>query len=437
MTSRFRFAPLALMLLSFVLLALLGSACTPPPEQLAKAAPPEEEQPAGPVAEWALAIHGGAGAPDRDIPAEERDAYVQALRAALTHGKTRLAEGASALDVVEEVVRMLEDTPEFNAGKGAVFNSEGENELDASIMDGRTLACGGVAGVRTVKNPITLARFVMTDTSHVLLMGDGAEAFADEMGVERVNPRYYYTEHRWQQFQDRLAEQKAEAEAAEAAALEAAALEAAEAEAAAAEVSAADGEVGGSTVGAVARDLNGNLAAATSTGGRTAKKWGRVGDTPIVGAGTYADNRTVAVSGTGTGEEFIRHSVTQTVSKLMAYQGLDVEEAAGRVVHGILQPDDGGVIAVARDGSIALVFNTPGMHRGAADSNGRFEVAIWEEAYPGEIGAPIGSAPESDADANEASEASGDASDGAQEDGQADGQDDGQDDGQAQGQEQG
>lgn len=437
MTSRFRYAQLALTLLSFVLLALLGSACTPPPEQLAKAAPPEEEQPSGPAAEWALAIHGGAGAPDRDIPAAERYAYVEALRAALTHGKTRLAEGASALDVVEEVVRMLEDTPVFNAGKGAVFNSEGKNELDASIMDGRTLACGGVAGVRTVKNPVTLARLVMTDTDHVLLMGDGAEAFADEMGVERVNPRYYFTEYRWQQFQDRLAEQKAEAEAAEAAALEASALEAAEDEAAAAEEAAPEEEVGGSTVGAVARDVNGNLAAATSTGGLTAKKWGRVGDTPIVGAGTYADNRTVAVSGTGTGEEFIRHGVAQTVSKLMAYQGLDVGEAAGRVVHGILQPDDGGVIAVARDGSIALVFNTPGMHRGAADSNGRFEVAIWDEAYPGEIGAPIGSASESDADAGDGSEGSDDESQGAQEEGQADGQDAGQAQGQDDGQDEG
>ena len=414
MNFRSRFAPLALALLPFAVLAIFVSACTPPPEQLAKAAKPEEEQPAGPVAQWALAIHGGAGPIPRDSPVEVRDANVEALRAALSHGKARLAEGAPALDVVEEVVRMLEDSPEFNAGKGAVFNAAGENELDASIMDGRNLACGGVAGVRTVKNPVSLARLVMTETRHVLLMGDGAESFADEMGVERVDPKYFRTEYRWQQFQDKLAEQTAEAEAA---AAEAAA------EAAAADETEQDDAEGGSTVGAVARDVNGNLAAATSTGGLTAKKFGRVGDTPIVGAGTYADNRTVAVSGTGTGEEYIRHSVASTISKLMAYQGLDVEEASGRVVHGILQPGDGGVIAVARDGSISLVFNTPGMNRGAADSNGRFEVAIWEEAYPGEVGAPIGP-PEPEADAEAGSEA-GSEEGAATEDASADGQEQG------------
>jgi beta-aspartyl-peptidase (threonine type) len=196
----------------------------------------------------------------------------------------------------------------------------------------------------------------MTDTSHVLLAGDGAEAFAEEAGVERVDPSYYYTERRWQQLQEKLAKDS-------------------------------QGTVG--TVGAVARDLDGNLAAATSTGGLTAKKWGRVGDVPIIGAGTFADNRTAAISATGKGEEFIRNNVAHTVSVLMAYQGLDVEAAAQRVIHGILKPDDGGLVAVGHDGSIAMVFNSQGMFRGAADSGGRFEVAIWEEAYPGE-GAPLG-----------------------------------------------
>ena len=344
-------------------------ACTPPPGQDSRSTP-ADEQPAGPMAEWALAIHGGAGTFDRDTPPEERAAYLDSLRLALSHGKTRLEAGTSALEVVEEVVRILEDAPQFNAGKGAVFNASGENELDASIMDGRDLSCGAVAGVRTVKNPISLARHVMTDTKHVLLMGEGAEAFASEVGVERVDPKYFYTEHRWQLLQEQLAADQAEEE----------------------------GEVeGGSTVGAVARDRKGDLAAATSTGGLTAKKWGRVGDTPIVGAGTFADNRTVAVSGTGAGEEFIRNSVAHTVSALMAYEGLSVETAAKRVVHGILKQGDGGVIAVGQDGSIALVFNGQGMYRGAADSNGRFEVAIWEESYPGEASTEAGTEASSEA----------------------------------------
>lgn len=333
------------------LLLVLGLACAAPePADTSSESP--TPTPAEPVADWALAIHGGAGTIPKDTPDDVRKAYVAALQGALAHGRNRLEAGAPSLEVVEEVIRILEDAPQFNAGKGAVFNAAGENELDAAIMDGRDLSCGAVAGVRTVKHPITLARHVMTDTRHVLLMGDGAEAFADEAGVDRVDPEYFYTEHRWQQLQERLA--------------------------------AANDEKGGSTVGAVARDRDGNLAAATSTGGLTGKKWGRVGDVPIVGAGTFADNRTVAVSGTGTGEEFIRNNVAHTISALMAYKGLGVEDAANQVVHGVLQPDDGGVIAVGHDGSIALVFNSQGMFRGAADSNGRFEVAIWEESYPGE-----------------------------------------------------
>ncbi|MDA8020652.1 MAG: isoaspartyl peptidase/L-asparaginase [Thermoanaerobaculia bacterium] len=327
---------------------LLVLACTKPSSD-----PPavESVEPTAIVAEWALAIHGGAGTIDRDTDAETRSAYIAALSEALSHGKAQLESGASALDVVEEVVRILEDAPQFNAGKGAVFNAAGKNELDAAIMDGRDLSCGAVAGLRTVRNPITLARHVMTDTGHVLLMGDGAEAFADEVGVERADDEYFYTEHRWQQWQKKLANDD-------------------------------QGKMG--TVGAVARDKNGDLAAATSTGGLTGKKWGRVGDVPVIGAGTFADNRTVAVSGTGKGEEFIRHSVANSVSTLVAYEGLGVEEAANRVVHGVLAEGDGGLIAVGHDGAIALVFNSQGMFRGAADSNGRFDVAIWEEEYPGE-----------------------------------------------------
>lgn len=356
-----RSLPMRLSILSLlpVPLLVLCLACTPTADAPSETADAADPQPTAPVAEWALAIHGGAGTIPKDTPDELRQQYVDALEAALSHGRDRLAADAPALEVVEEVVRLLEDAPQFNAGKGAVFNAAGENELDAAIMDGRDLSCGAVAGVRTVKNPITLARLVMTDTRHVLLMGDGAEAFADETGVERVEPDYYHTERRWEELQKRLEDDKY------------------------------------GTVGAVARDREGNLAAATSTGGLTAKKWGRVGDVPIIGAGTYADNRTVAVSCTGTGEEFIRHNAAHTVSALMAYEGLGVEEAASRVIHDVLQPGDGGLIAVAQDGSVALVFSSQGMFRGVADSNGRFEVAIWDEAYPGEEPAESASDPTS------------------------------------------
>ena len=315
------------------------------PEPAPRPAPTAAAPP--PVADWALAVHGGAGVIEKDLDPTIQAAYRADLAAALAHGRDRLETGAAALDVVHEVVRLLEDSPRFNAGKGAVFNADGENELDASIMDGRDLRTGAVAGVRTVRNPVDLARKVMEETRHVLLAGDGAEAFADETGVARVPPEYYFTERRWNQLQEKLASEEETPER--------------------------------GTVGAVARDRDGHLAAATSTGGLTAKRWGRVGDTPIVGAGTYADDRTVAVSCTGTGEEFIRHQIAHTVSASMAWGGLDVEAAARHAIHEILEPGDGGLIAVGADGSIALAFSSPGMFRGAADAQGRFEIGIWEE----------------------------------------------------------
>lgn len=336
LSSPLFFAPL------FACILLLG-ACQPATDDAPTPEATTDEASAEPVAEWALAIHGGAGVIPKDMDEEAQALYRRDLAAALDHGRRRLADGAPALDVVQEVVRLLEDSPRFNAGKGAVFNAAGENELDAAIMDGSDHSCGAVAGVRTIKNPVNLARKVMEESRHVLLMGDGAESFADEMGVERVEPEYYYTERRWQSLQEKLNAQK------------------------------------NGTVGAVARDVDGHLAAATSTGGLTAKRWGRVGDVPIVGAGTYADDATVAVSCTGTGEEFIRHAAAHTVSALVAYEGLSTEAAAERVIHEILQPGDGGLIAVGHDGSIALVFSSPGMFRGAADSGGRYEIGIWED----------------------------------------------------------
>ena len=331
---------------------ILLAACAGP------APAPEAREPAAgaPVAEtpgldWAIAIHGGAGVIPKTMAQEEKQAYFDGLNEALTLGRDLLADGASGLDVVERVVRVLEDNPLFNAGKGAVFTHEGTNELDAAIMDGRDLGCGAVSGLTTVKNPISLARLVMERSRHIFFVGAGAEHFADRMGVERVEPEYYYVERRWQQLQRALAEEKE---------------------------AAPEGPDEKGTVGCVVLDREGNLAAGTSTGGLTNKRFGRVGDVPVIGAGTYANNRTVAVSCTGKGEQFIRNNVAHDVSALVEYRGLSLQEAAEAVVHGKLDPGDGGLIAVDRTGAIAMVFNSPGMFRGAADAGGRFEVAIWE-----------------------------------------------------------
>jgi beta-aspartyl-peptidase (threonine type) len=299
---------------------------------------------------WALAIHGGAGTIPRDLPAERAAAYRDGLARALELGAAALARGAASLDVVEEVVRALEEDPLFNAGRGAVYTRVGTHELDAAIMDGRDLSAGAVAAVRTVRSPIGLARLVMTETPHVLLVGEGAEAFAAEMGVERVDNTWFDTPERHEAWQKALA---------------------------------AEGE-DRDTVGAVARDVRGHLAAATSTGGLTNKRWGRVGDVPILGAGTYADDRTAALSATGKGEEFIRHGVTRAIAARMALTGASLEAATRALLSDVLAPGDGGVIGVDRDGELVLLFNTEGMYRGAADSAGRFEVGIWEamEAVP-------------------------------------------------------
>jgi beta-aspartyl-peptidase (threonine type) len=322
-----------------VAVALAAAACSGGPE-------PTTET--GPDVEWAIVVHGGAGVMKGWIEKEEhRRAYLEALAEAVEIGKAVLESGGSSVDAVERVVAFIEDEPKFNAGKGAVFNSEGEHELDASIMDGRMGACGAVAGVRTVKNPVVLARLVMENSKHVLFAGDGAERFADAMGVERVDPGYFHTERRheqWRKAQDR---------------------------------DRVDPEQG--TGGAVALDRHGNLAAATSTGGLTNKLFGRVGDSPVIGAGTYADNATCAVSCTGAGEEFIRNYIAARVSALMEYGGMTLQEAADHAVHRVLAPGDGGLIAVGNDGSIAMTFNTGGMFRGAADSSGRFEVGIWDD----------------------------------------------------------
>jgi beta-aspartyl-peptidase (threonine type) len=297
---------------------------------------------------YALAIHGGAVS-DVDAITEERAAlYEAALEDALSVGEKILAEGGDSLDAVEAVVRQMEDDPLFNAGQGAVYTHDGRHTLDASIMDGRDLSCGAVAGVSRVRNPIRLARMVMLRSPHVLMSGDGAEAFARELGFALVEPDYFDTERRREQWQSWKREQE--------------------------ESEPAEGSHG--TVGAVALDASGHLAAATSTGGLTGKRYGRIGDSPIVGAGTYADDRSCAVSCTGQGEEFIRHGVAAEVSALMRHRGLGVQEAAQRVIHEVLAPGAGGLIAVSQSGEIALAFSTGGMLRGAADSSGRRDVSL-------------------------------------------------------------
>ncbi len=336
-----------LILLPSLLLWL--AACAAPDPAAETPAPPE---PAEPRPEWAIAIHGGAGTIPRDFPDDRKQAYLDGLGEALALGRGMLEEGADGLDVVEQVIRHLEDSPLFNAGKGSVFTHEGKNELDAAIMDGRDLNCGAISGVTRVKNPITLARKVMTESRHVFFVGEGAKRFADQMEVEKVEPEYYFTQRRWDALQKALDKEKEEQAAAP-----------------------ADKH---GTVGCVVLDAAGNLVAGTSTGGMTNKRFGRVGDVPVIGAGTYANNKTVAVSCTGHGEKFIRNAVAHDVSALIEYKGLGVAEAARAVVDGKLEPGDGGLIAVGASGEIAMVYNYEGMFRGAADATGRFEVAIWE-----------------------------------------------------------
>jgi L-asparaginase / beta-aspartyl-peptidase len=294
------------------------------------------------------------------MTSEREASYHAGLSAALDAGYAVLERGGSSLDAVTEAVRLLEDDPQFNAGRGAVLTHEGEAELDASIMDGAGPRAGAVAGIRHVKNPIGLARLVMDKSPHVMLIGEGAEKFARERGLEFVPNTYFRTPYRERELQRAL---ERERRVNEGAALSA---------------ESHRGTITG-TVGAVAIDRDGNLAAATSTGGMTNKRYGRVGDSPLIGAGTYANNETCAVSATGSGEFFIRAVVAHDVHALVQYKQLSIEAAVREVVQLKLkrQGGDGGVIAVDRNGQIALEFNSEGMFRGARDSQGRREIAIY------------------------------------------------------------
>jgi beta-aspartyl-peptidase (threonine type) len=296
--------------------------------------------------EWAIVIHGGAGGMVRDRMTPEMDsAYRKGLSEALITGKKILSEGGTSLDAVEASIRVLEDNSLFNAGKGAVFTHEGKNELDAAIMDGSNLAAGAVAGVTDIKNPITAARYVMTKSVHVMLTGAGASQFAKEQGLEIVPPSYFYTEGRYDELQEILKREK------------------------------------NGTVGCCALDKNGNLAAGTSTGGMTNKRYNRVGDAPIIGAGTYANNSTCAVSATGHGEFFIRWTVAHDISSLMEYKDLSLKEASELVVMDKLVKagGSGGVICVDKAGNISMPFNSQGMFRAFAVADGKEGVYIYKD----------------------------------------------------------
>ena len=290
-----------------------------------------------------IVIHGGAGTILKKNMSDEKERlYKEKLKEAISIGYQILKDGGSSLDAVEQTILILENSPLFNAGKGAVFTHEMKNELDASIMDGSNLNAGAVAGVTIIKNPIKAARAVMEESEHVLLAGKGAESFAIAQNIDTVNPSYFYTEKSANSLKSRIGNEKH------------------------------------GTVGCVALDINGNLAAGTSTGGMTNKKWGRIGDSPIIGAGTYANNKTCAVSCTGWGEFYIRGVVAHDISAMMEYGGLSLKEAAQKVVHEKLTQlgGTGGIIAIDQKGNIVMEFNTKGMYRGKYNDRG-LEIKIY------------------------------------------------------------
>jgi len=298
---------------------------------------------------WTLVIHGGSGSMTRDrLPAEEDAGARAGLAAAIAAGTAILDSGGTALDAVEAAVKVLEDDPHFNAGRGSVFSWDGVNELDAAIMDGRSRAAGAVSAVTGTRNPIALARAVMEDGRHVLLSGDGADQFSVEAGAEQAAPDWFALPERRRQ----LDEIKAGG--------------------------GFDADMKYGTVGAVAADVHGHVAAATSTGGLTAKRWGRIGDSPLIGAGTYADDRACAVSCTGSGEYFIRAVAAHEIAARVRLASLGVIDAAGQLVAEIgAMGGKGGIIAVAPDGTGGWAFNTPGMYRAIARSGSDPKVAIY------------------------------------------------------------
>jgi beta-aspartyl-peptidase (threonine type) len=316
---------------------------------------------------FVLVIHGGAGTIlKKNMMPEKEAAYTAALTQALKAGYAKIKNGKNSMDAVEAAIHVMEDSPLFNAGKGAVFTHDGKNELDAAMMDGKTLAAGAVAGVTTIRNPISAARAVMEKSEHVMMVGKGAEAFAKEAGLTIVDPSYFYTPERWNGLQKALAEDSVKA-----------VLDHSEKKSLRLGTINKDYKFG--TVGAVALDHKGNLAAGTSTGGMTNKKYGRVGDAPIIGAGTYANNLTAGISCTGWGEFFIRTVVGHDISALMEYKGLSLAAAAQTVLDKMQKlGGDGGLIGLDAKGNVTMPFNTAGMYRGTITEDGKIMVQIYK-----------------------------------------------------------
>ncbi|WP_142784731.1 isoaspartyl peptidase/L-asparaginase family protein [Changchengzhania lutea] len=339
-----------------VILSFLFTACKEDTTMISE--PPEKMEKA---AEFSIIIHGGAGTILRENLSPENEAlYKTTLEKAIKVGHRILKHGGSSLDAVEKTINVLEDSPIFNAGKGAVFTHEGTNEHDASIMDGSNLNAGASAGTKTVKNPINLARAVMEHSPHVMLSGTGAETFAKEQGLELVDPNYFYTEKRMKSLERVKASEKNKV------------------------ASFYDEDIQNSkygTVGCAALDKFGNLAAGTSTGGMTNKRWGRIGDAPIIGAGTYANNKTCAISSTGWGEYFIRGMVAYDISALMEYRELSLREAAKEVIQTKLKNlgGTGGIIGIDKKGNMVMEFNTAGMYRATMDETGALYVGIFKD----------------------------------------------------------
>ncbi|RZK86540.1 MAG: isoaspartyl peptidase/L-asparaginase [Pedobacter sp.] len=316
---------------------------------------------------YVMVIHGGAGTILKKNMTPEKEAeYVKVLTEALKAGYAKIKDGKTSLDAVEATIHVLENDPHFNAGKGAVFTHDGRNEMDAAIMEGKTLMAGAVAGVTTVKNPISAARAVMEKSEHVMMVGAGADLFAKDAGLEIVDPKYFWTKERWDGLQQAIKEDSTKAVL---------------------DHGSKKSELLGSknhdykfgTVGCVALDKAGNLAAGTSTGGMTNKKYGRVGDAPIIGSGTYCNNETAGISCTGWGEFYIRNVVAKTISDLMEYKGLSVDAASKIAIEKVgKMGGDGGLIALDRKGNMSMPFNTEGMYRGAITADGKIEVSIYK-----------------------------------------------------------
>jgi L-asparaginase / beta-aspartyl-peptidase len=323
------------------------------------------------AANWSLVLHGGSGVIERaDLRPDQDLAYRGVLARAAEAGAAVLRADGAALDAVEAAIRVLEDDPLFNAGRGAVFTADGRNELDAAIMDGATLEAGAVAGVTRVRNPISAARAVMERSPHVLLIGEGADAFAAAEGLARADPGYFFVERRWRALEKQLARDGLPIPPRPAGASR---------DETHAALAHDEGKRG--TVGVVARDVRADIAAGTSTGGTTGKRWGRVGDSPLIGAGTYADNRSAAVSGTGEGEYFIRFSVARAIAALVELKGLPLQAAVDQVIQRDLTAlgGQGGVIAVTPDGQMAWSFNTSGMYRARIADGAPLAVAIYKD----------------------------------------------------------